>query len=160
MNRFEYRQQSGAYRAYMRQVYAIGMTYEARPMNADHDAELAGMRASMAKLQPVAKPDGFDRAQARDGLLDLRWHRMEAARNIRKLRSQLADRLAQSAFNAAHGIAITAPYIVTDANLLGCIAATYADQRRRARGVTRWPLASLKWHESLLDIFMPLRAAA
>ena len=92
MNRTEYRAAASAYRARLHKAHAIGMAFEARPMNADDAAERRAMEAAEAELPPAPKPRGFDIALGPDPMLNRAWVRRKLLAQARADRAELKRR--------------------------------------------------------------------
>lgn len=139
MNRASYHTEAGAYRAHIRKACAIGF----------HSAGV--------KLDPVAKPAGFDTASP-DPLTTLATRRTKLLAALRADRAELARRDAERAEYRALGL--DAPScIVTDGLILDRMAAQRCQHLRAVRG-SFMPLAVLSLHEGTMRVIQAWRLAA
>lgn len=139
MEQQQYREHSGAYRAYHRKALAIGF----------HSAGV--------KLPSVAKPAGFDFPSA-DPLTFAAGNRTKLIAKLREDRAELARRDAERAEYAA--LQLDAPrYIRTDALIRAGMEAAVAQHLAHVRGAYL-PLTVLTQTEGWVELGLILRAAA
>lgn len=137
MDRKQFKQQAGAYRAYHRKALAIGF----------HSAGVV--------LPSVPMPAGFAQ-RTTDPLIHAAANRPKLLQALREDRAMLAERALVRADNAALGITHIPEPILSDALVRRYMAAKRAQHLRHVRGVAR-PLALLVWHEERLQA--PVRPA-
>lgn len=139
MDQTSYRTEAGAYRAHIRKACAIGL----------HSAGV--------KLDPVAKPAGFDTASP-DSLTTLATRRRKLLAALRDDHAELSRRDAERAEYRALGL--DAPsYIVTDGLIRDRMAAQRWQHLRSVRG-SFMPLAVLSLHEGTMRVIQAWRLAA
>lgn len=140
--RANWRPASGAYRARQRQLAAIAMAYEARPLNADHEAERDARDRRIAALPVATAPIGFDRADDSRWTDHLTWSRRMVAQCMRDTATTLARRERERAECAAIGIQ-PPTWGTPDSVLRRDMTNLVAGHKRLARGATPYPLTLL-----------------